>query len=178
MKIYALRHGKMPMNIQGVVNGEIDEPLAPEGAEQAQVIAKQLPKTITRMYISPLQRAVQTAEIISKHTAIPYVIEPALSEIRMGTLAGHSWEDMPDGENIEQLHRTVHYDYRPYGGESVDDVVKRLEAFTTSISGHYEDHEVLIITHGGVLRTLRWLETGEASPDVAKNLELLELDIT
>lgn len=37
-----------------------------------------------------------------------------LTEIRMGSLAGKSWEEMEDGLDLKQKHRSVQFDYRQY----------------------------------------------------------------
>lgn len=63
-KIYLIRHG-LPDFPGGerMCLGITDLPLGPEGKQQAVLMAKKLPP-VTRVYCSPLQRAVQTAQAI------------------------------------------------------------------------------------------------------------------
>lgn len=177
MKIYLIRHGLTPLNKAKKVNGEVDEPLAPEGIEQAKAIIPEIPKSVTRIYSSPLLRARQTAEIISSALNIPVTIADELTEVHMGSLAGKSWEEMEDGLELKKKHRTVQFDYRPYGGESLEDIKKRLIAFFKKINDKYADHEALIVTHGGMIRLINLLEQGESVYETEKHVSLLTFDL-
>lgn len=176
MKIYLIRHGITELNKKKVVNGEIDEPLANEGIEQAKTMVPIIPDSVIKIYSSPLIRARQSAEILSSKMR-PFSLHKELTEIRMGTLAGKSWESMENGLELKKKHRTVKFDYRSHGGESVRDVKKRLIKFLKKIKGEYNDYEVLIITHGGIIRILYLLEHGEAVYETENHLSLLTLDV-
>ena len=158
MKVYVIRHGLTELNKQKKVNGEVDEPLAREGIEQAKAVIPLLPKTIKHVYSSPMLRAKQTAEILNSKLNISISYPDELTEIRMGSLAGKSWEEMENGLELKEKHRAVKFDYQPYGGESVKEVKKRVIAFLKEINGKYADHEALIVTHGGIIRLLHFLE--------------------
>ena len=177
MKIYLIRHGLTPLNKAKKVNGEVDESLALEGVEQAKAIVTVIPKSVTHIYSSPLLRARQTAEIISSARNLPVTVAPELTEIRMGSLAGKSWEEMEDGLELKKKHRTVMFDYRLYGGESLEDVKERLLAFFKKINNKHTDHEVLLVTHGGMIRLINLLEQGEAAYETEKNVSLLTFDL-
>lgn len=173
MKVYVIRHGLTELNKQKKVNGEVDEPLAKEGVKQAKDAIALLPKTIKRIYSSPMLRAKQTAEIIISKLKIPVSSTDELSEVRMGSLAGKSWEEMEGGIELKQKHRTVEFDYKPYGGESVQDVKKRLITFLSKINSKHEDFEVLIITHGGIIRFFYLLGRGEVPYETEKHISPL-----
>lgn len=175
MKIYVIRHGITELNKKKIVNGEIDEPLASEGIEQAKVAVAILPESVIHIYSSPLIRARQTAEILSS-TKRPFSLHEELTEIHMGNLAGKSWENMENGLELKKKHRTVKFDYRHYGGESVKEVKKRLIEFLKKINGKHKDYEALMITHGGIIRTLHFLEHNEAVYETEKHLSLLTID--
>lgn len=177
MKVHLIRHGLTPLNKQKRVNGEIDEPLAPEGIAQTKAIIPFIPKSTKHIYSSSLLRARQTAEIISSGLHLPISLQDELSEIRMGSLAGKSWEEMEGGLELKKKHRTVQFDYRSYGGESVADVKKRLVPFFRKINGTYGDNETLIITHGGMIRLIYWLEQGKSVYETEKHVSLLTLDL-
>ena len=177
MKIYVIRHGLTPLNKAKKVNGQIDEPLAPEGIEQAKQTVSTIPITIRNIYSSSLLRAQQTAEIINSELNLPLSFRNELSEINMGSLAGKSWEEMESGMELKQKHRTVKFDYTPFGGESVTQVKERLTSFLEEINKKHEDSEVLIITHGGMIRVLQLLYKGESSYETEKNTALLTFDI-
>lgn len=179
MKIYVIRHGLTELNKKKKVNGEIDEPLASEGIEQAHEAVNILPKTIKHIYSSPMLRARQTAEIISSKLNLPKSSWPEeLREIQMGAaLVGKSWEEMENGLDLKQKHRSVEFDYRQFGGESVKDVKKRLIKFLKKINNKHQDFEVLLITHGGIIRFFHLLNVGEVPYETEKHISPLSFDI-
>lgn len=177
MKVYCLRHGLTELNKQKRVNGEVDEPLAPEGIEQAKAAISSLPQTIKHIYTSPMQRARETAEILSSKLKCPVTVVDELTEIRMGSLAGKAWTEMEDGLELKKKHRTAQFDYRPHGGESVADVKMRVLTFLKKIKGKHADHEVLIITHGGIIRLLHLLEHNKPLIDDIAHISLHSFDL-
>lgn len=160
MKIYVIRHGLTELNKKKVVNGQIDEPLAPEGIEQAKTAISLIPKSIKQIYTSPLQRAHKTAQIINSKLISPISVQTELTEIHMGSLAGKAWGDMESGLELKKKHRAIEFDYRPQGGESAAEVKKRIIAFLKKINGQHHDYEILVVTHGGIIRILHLLEHG------------------
>lgn len=177
MKIYVMRHGTTELNKQKKVNGQIDEPLAPEGIEETKAAIPLIPPSVKHIYVSSLLRAKQTAEIISAELHLPVSLQDELREIPMGSLAGKSWEEMDNGLELKKRHRTVQFDYRPYGGESVEDVKKRLLTFFKKINTKHRDNEVLLITHGGIVRLIHFLEHGKAVYETEKHVSPLEFDL-
>lgn len=178
MKIFVIRHGLTELNKQKKVNGEIDEPLAPEGIQQAQEVTLLIPKTVKQIYSSPMLRAEQTAEIISSKLNIPISFINELTEVKMGSaLAGKSWEEMEGGLELKEKHRSVNFDYTPFGGESVQDVKQRLISFLKGVKVKHKDEEVLIITHGGIIRFFYLLDIGEVPYETEKHISLLSFDL-
>lgn len=177
MKVYVIRHGLTELNKQKKVNAEIDEPLALEGVQQAEEATLLLPKTIQYIYSSPMLRAKQTAEIINSKLKIPILPEDALSEIHMGSLAGKSWEEMESGSELKIKHRTVQFDYKTYGGEEVKEVKKRVVELLKKINQRHKDKEVLIVTHGGIIRLLYLLERNQVVDETEKHVSLLTFDL-
>ncbi|TSC65031.1 MAG: putative phosphoglycerate mutase [Parcubacteria group bacterium Gr01-1014_91] len=177
MIIYAVRHGLTECNKRDILNGRIDESLAPEGVEQAKQVASVIPESVTRLYSSPLLRARQTAEIINEKRALPTSFHDELMEVHMGKVTGKSWKDLEFGETLKEKHRTVQYDYRPEG-ESVDEVKSRVLSFLSKINEIHDDNEVLIVTHGGIIRVLKLLESGlpSLSTNQIQNASLYAFD--
>ncbi len=168
MKIYCLRHGLTELNKQKKVNGEIDEPISPEGIEQAKAAISLIPKEVKYIYTSPMLRARQTAKIINSKLQHSLSIAENLTEIRMGSFAGKAWTDLEGGEELKHKHRSIQFNYQPQGGESAQDVIKRVLEFVKKIKASHDDQEVLIVTHGGIIRTFHFLEHGEK---IANNIE-------
>ena len=95
----------------------------------------------------------------------------------MGTLAGYSWEEMESGLELKNKHRTVQFDYRSYGGESVKEVKKRLTKFLIKLKQKHKDKEVLIVTHGGIIRLLYLLEQNKVTDETEKHVSLLTFNL-
>lgn len=71
LKIYIARHGQNIDNKNGILNGHRDGALTDKGVEQAYEIANKIKEsglTFNFVYSSPLQRAFETAKIISEVT--------------------------------------------------------------------------------------------------------------
>lgn len=177
MKIYVIRHGLTELNKKKIVNGQIDEPLAPEGIKQAKAAISLIPESIKYIYVSPLKRARQTAEIINSKLKRPISLHIGLTEIHMGSLAGKSWDQMGSGAELKKKHRAIEFDYRAKGGESVSDVKKRVISFLKKINGQHLDYEVLIVTHGGIIRLLHLLEHGSQLLDEIEHISPHTFDL-
>lgn len=177
MKIYVIRHGLTELNKKRVLNAQIDEPLALEGIEQAKEAVSEIPKEIKYIYSSPLLRARQTAEIINSQLELPLSLVDGIAEIHMGSLAGKSWDELEGGLELKRKHRTHKFDYRSHGGESAGEVKSRVIAFLKKIKGEHGDKEVLVVTHGGIIRLLSLLEQGKHLTDELENASLLTFDL-
>jgi broad specificity phosphatase PhoE len=177
MKVYVMRHGETPLNKLKKVNAEIDETLSPEGIKQVEAAVSAIPKGIKHIYSSSLKRAKQTAEIIGTALQIPVSFHHELFEIRMGSLAGKSWEEMDNGLELKKRHRSIQFDYKALGGESAHDVKKRLTVFLQGIRGLHKDNEVLLVTHGGLIRVIQYLEYGETVYETVGNVSLSEFNL-
>lgn len=177
MKFFCIRHGLTELNKQKKVNGEVDELLAPEGIEQAKAAISLMPASIKHIYTSPMIRALQTAEILSSKLKCPVTTIDELTEIRMGSLAGKAWTEMENGLKLKKKHRTIRFDYRPYGGESAEEVKKRVVAFLKKIQGKHQNHEVLFVTHGGIIRLLHLLEHNKPLIDDIEHISLHTFDL-
>ncbi len=173
MKIYAIRHGLTELNKKGIFNGHIDEELSPEGIHKAKIIAPSIPKSIKHIYSSSQKRAKQTAEIINSELNIPISFHDELIELSMGTFDGQIFT-----EERKIIHKSLQYDWRPYGGESIEDVKNRVLKILKEIQllPINKDGEILIVTSGGIIRLLHFLETGMLLGDIG-NVSLLTFDL-
>lgn len=90
MKIYLLRHGETAWNAQGRYLGRTDLPLTPAGREAL----GRADFTPARVYVSPLRRTAETAEIL--FPGAEQVVVPGFREMDFGVFEGRSWRDMED----------------------------------------------------------------------------------
>ncbi len=154
MKLYCVRHGQTDFNKNRILQGKsIDEPLNESGVAEMQEVLSKLPTDFEVIYSSSHKRVLSSAEMISAYSGKQIIFSPDIEEKDFGSLAGKYWPDFENGEMLHQLDRQQQFDYRPYGGESVDDVTARINAFLEMVknSGH---QAVLAVTSLGILRLL------------------------
>lgn len=173
MKIYFVRHGQTVSNKKGTVTGHIDSPLNEKGIEQARQASMEIPSNFKIIYSSDLIRCKQTTEIINQKLHLPVKYDSRLRERNFGSLSGKTWEEI--GSDLKDLDTNQKYDYRPYGGESVEDLKKRLFDFIEEISHTKKSGEVLVVAHGGIIRLLHKLKSGEAH-EVIHNSSIHEFE--
>lgn len=177
MRFFVIRHGLTEMNKTGLVNGQIDEPLIPEGVKQVEEAREKISQTIKYIYSSPLLRSKQTAEILNSQLHCPIFFTPALNEVNLGSFAGLGWDQMEPGRNLREEAFQQTYDYRPQGGEFVEDVKDRLFKFLKEVKSHlYEDDQVLMVTSGGIIRMLYKLDHDETLKEIP-NLAIYSINL-
>jgi len=136
MLLHFIRHGQTDFNIGRRLQGVgIDEPLNETGEKQVAELVPQLPKDFGVIFSSPLKRTLMSAEIIARVTQKAIVIRAEVAERDFGSLAGKTWDEIPNGAQLREQDRLLQYDYRPYGGECVQDVEKRLKQFLDYAKG-------------------------------------------
>lgn len=88
MNIYLLRHGETAYNAGGKYLGNTDLPLTSRG-RQALTRAD---FTVETVYVSPLRRTAETAEIL--FPGAKQIVVPDFREMDFGVFEGRSWKDM------------------------------------------------------------------------------------
>jgi broad specificity phosphatase PhoE len=188
--LYFIRHGETISNKQKIRQGvQINDYLDTQGVLQIQKIAKFVEVLdLDVLFTSYLLRAEETAALINKSLKepIPVFHDFRLRERDFGSLSGKNHEEwdrlLPDNREREAMQS---YDYRPFGGESVEDVRQRSISAILDIISNHDKQNVGIITHNGVIRLLlfhfpdipriyRGLDTDK---DIA-NADIYEWDIT
>lgn len=156
-EIILLRHG-MTDNPKGYCIGRSGKGLNEEGRHQTEILAEWLKEheNIMRIVSSPLARAVQTAEIISKVLGIEYETAAELNEIDTGSWDGRSFAEIRESEPEEYEKRGQNpWHYRIPGGETFEEVSERAFRYLHS----QDDRKTLYVTHKGVITSL-YAKTG------------------
>lgn len=157
MIIHLIRHGQTDWNVKSLYQGTQDIPLNNTGTLQTKTLAKRLSNTpIISLYSSPLSRANKTAEHINHHHNLEIVFRDHLKEIKLG-----DWEGK-DRETIKKSHPKSQgtfskdtIDLRPPGGESFKDLQFRVqEVFKEIVDSHDQEDEIMIVSHGGVIKNI------------------------
>lgn len=154
--IYIVRHGQTEMNNRKVLQGRSDYPLNGAGIAQAQKAADELKHiSFTKVYTSPLKRAVQTVEIIAPKAHA--VIDDRLIEMDYGPYEGTDLNRLPP-EILTFFSDFVH-NPAPDGMEQLSSVVKRAGNFLEEIRNLEGD--ILISTHAIAMKgILEYLTPG------------------
>jgi broad specificity phosphatase PhoE len=158
VQLTLVRHGQSTANRDGILQGRYDSPLSDLGRLQAAQLGAWFcrQKTVLdAVYSSPLTRARDTAQLVTEQLGRPpVVIEPDLAEIHAGQMQEKTGpvlrRDFPTfyQRGIEGLG-----DYSEFGGESYDDVQRRVSRVLGSLAERHRDGEqrVLLVSHGGFL---------------------------
>lgn len=139
--LYMMRHGETLFNKRRKIQGWCDSSLIELGIRQAKGAKKYFQDqgiTFDHVYSSPSERCVDTLNII---TDMPYKTYKGLKEMNFGTFEEESEDLNPPTEMYETFFTT-------YGGESRDDVKKRIYKTCLDIMNE-ENETVLIVSHGG-----------------------------
>jgi len=148
-RLLLLRHGQSEWNALGKWQGHADPALTDFGRVQA-LHAAQKVGSVDVLVASPLQRAMETAQIISAQIGVgPIVVEPDLMERDAG-----EWEGLTRKEIEERWPGYLGNDRWPPGYELHHQLLVRTTAALHRIHSEYEGADVLVITHGGVIGTL------------------------
>lgn len=166
MILHFVRHGQTDFNISHRLQGvAIDEPLNETGIHEMKDLLPSLPKNFEVIFSSPLKRVLMSADIIAEAAGRPVVIKTEISERDFGSLAGKTWDEIPGGKDLRAIDRENKYDYRPYGGESVEDVEKRITKFFEEAKGLGHTH-ALVVSSMGIIRLIYKLLKGEHVTDI------------
>ena len=145
MRVYLLRHGQTAWNAQGRYLGRTDLPLTPAG-RAALGPAGFAP---ARVYVSPLRRTAETAEIL--FPGVEQAAVPDFREMDFGVFEGRSWRDMEDFAPYREWVDGGCRGPVP-GGESMERFCQRTcAAFEALMDRAAEAGEPLlaIVAHGG-----------------------------
>jgi probable phosphoglycerate mutase len=158
--LHLVRHGESEWNLAGRVQGQSRQAgsLTIAGREQALRTARHLATEqpgAEAIFSSDLPRARETAAIIAEVLGLPVEEDPELREQNLGTFEGQPFaaalgEATVAGE-IDELWR--HPDRRPPGGESITELYVRVHTALDRYAAEHPGRELILVTHGGVVRT-------------------------
>ncbi len=173
MKIAFIRHGQTEYNKAGRATGWANTPLSEEGVVYTQKLALEIQSDFTYIYSADLVRYKQTTEILNKKLNLSICYDTRLRERNFGSLEGTLILDLDP--MIREKDKLQTYDYRPYDGESVDDVKVRVFSFIKEICREKPNEKILVITSGGIIRLLHNVINNEVY-EVIQNSSIHEFD--
>lgn len=146
MEVYIIRHTTVNV-AQGSCYGQTDVPLASSFVKEAKDLTKQLPQDFDKVFSSPLSRCAQLARKFQGEV----FFDDRLKEMHFGEWESKLWSDIPT-EIIQPWYDDFVNTSTPQG-ESFCDLYTRTSSFIEELR-HKCYRKVLIVTHGGVIRSL------------------------
>ena len=161
MRLILIRHGQSIGNTKhGFISGRNDpEGLTEKGKMQVIRTAWELRKEkIDAIYLSPVVRARQTAQIIKIYFDALLYTEPHFNELHHGIFEGHYWWEVID--QVPPSWRAKREDFEtayPGGGESMKALVNRVWQGVKKILENQKDADTaVIISHQAVISAIRY----------------------
>ena len=157
-----VRHGESEWNRAGRIQGQVNSPLTDLGINQAKAIRDYLSGILLNqeleIYTSPLDRAIQTAEIIAQgidHPSSKIIIEERLNDFNVGEISGtFGWDKVAEiFPEQAQLRLQDPMRFHPSGGESGAEFEARLRSLLEDLM---DDGTLkLMVSHGIVNKFIR-----------------------
>lgn len=153
MRLILVRHCETRYNRDCVSQGYLAGGLTTKGKSQAKKVRNFLKKEkIDYVYCSPLERTRETLVRIQRDNEnVRIIYSNELSEHKLG-----SFEGKPSQAVVRycKKHNLIFRSFRPEGGESVEDVRKRVIYFYKKCLKNHKKRTVLFISHGSILLEL------------------------
>ena len=155
------RHGQTDLNIDERWQGRIDAPLNATGVAQAEQLVLSLPGGINALVVSPMLRARQTAEPVTRALGLVPRLDADFRERDFGIFEGLTADDAVR-QYPELAARNVAYRWAeaPPGAEPTREVVERVARGLQRLREAHDGQTVLLVSHGFVVRCLRHLIDG------------------
>ncbi len=149
---YLIRHGLNDYVDRAIAGWTPGVSLNAEGREQASRLAwKLLGRGITRLYSSPLERALETAAPIAKALGLRVEVRDALGEIHFGEWTGKRFADL-DRDPRWLVYNRYRSGTRPPGGELMLEAQVRIVNGLECLRFRHPDETVGIVSHSDIIR--------------------------
>jgi 2,3-bisphosphoglycerate-dependent phosphoglycerate mutase len=146
-----MRHGEADNNVNRILVGRhIESHLTEIGRQQVRDTANYLKEiVIDKVFVSPVIRARETAEIVCDVINLDYEIDERLYEIELGKLVGMNYEDIIEkhGNLFLKFYSGDEQMLDDYGVESFTSVKMRIKHLLDEAMERYPDKNIIFVTH-------------------------------
>ena len=171
--VYFVRHGQTDWNAEARFQGTRDIPLNDKGRGQARHNGATLKGLVdpakVNFIASPLMRTCETMEIIRAEMGLEphaYQTDDRLKELSFGDWEGRTVTELEETQaDLWAARQTDKWFFRPPQGESYQDLADRLRSWVNEIDG-----PLVVVSHGGVNRGLRFLLSDHDNETLANAL--------
>ena len=148
--IIFLRHGQAENNTKKILAGRTPGiNLTEKGIEQAEQAGDMLKDlNISAIYSSPIDRAMQTAEIVGKHCDVKPIADDRLIELDMGKFTMVPYNEIFEKHgNVFLKFYEGSLEISHNGVESFTEVQKRVFDMVDFVKNEHKDENVVLVTH-------------------------------
>ena len=146
-----MRHGEADNNVNRILVGRhIESHLTEIGRQQVRDTANYLKEILVdKVFVSPVIRARETAEIVCDVINMDYEIDERLYEIELGKLVGMNYEDIIEkhGNLFLKFYSGDEQMLDNYGVESFTSVKMRIKHLLDEAIERYPDKNIIFVTH-------------------------------
>lgn len=146
-----MRHGEADNNVNRILVGRhIESHLTEIGRQQVRDTANYLKEIVVdKVFVSPVIRARETAEIVCDVNNLDYEIDERLYEIELGKLVGMNYEDIIEkhGNLFLKFYSGDEQMLDDYGVESFTSVKMRIKHLLDEAMERYPDRNIIFVTH-------------------------------
>jgi len=155
-----VRHGESEGNAIRRFTTSSEAKITELGRRQAREAALRIKLKFqpTLVIASTFSRARETGRIIAGELSIPIEYEAEFREQSLGDLAGQPYESVANDPSFDPKRSWM---WRAPGGESHEDVLRRVAPVLDRVARDYPDDEIVIVSHGGVMRSVWAHVTGK-----------------
>ena len=153
-QLLVARHGETDWNREGRWQGHGGPGLNETGRRQAQALAERLSGLrIDALYTSDLARAVETAELLAARVGRIPILDQGLREVDNGDWRGLTRAQVRE-RNPAGYKRWLNGDPGWSGGESYDDMHRRVVDTVQRLLDAHPRGRILVVSHGGAVRAI------------------------
>jgi broad specificity phosphatase PhoE len=170
-RLHLIRHGEV-FNPEHVCYADLPGfDLSPLGCRQAEDAAAYVAATAPEALLvtSPLDRALQTAEIVAGVLGVPAVADDRLVDWRLTSRwAGVVWEELPDRFPGELDAYLTHPHDLPFSPESIGEAAHRMAAAVDDLERDHPGSTAVVVSHQDPIQALRLRLTGRPLSGLAE----------
>jgi broad specificity phosphatase PhoE/ribonuclease HI len=146
-RLVVVRHGETEYTARRLYSGRGDAALTPRGLAQARAAADRVGQ-VAAVVTSPLSRCARTAELIAEAAGgVPVRIDADLVECDFGAWEGLSFAQVSERWPDEMRAWLASPAVAPPGGESFDEVARRVSRAVQRLCSAYPGERVAVVSH-------------------------------
>ena len=179
--IYLTRHGQTLWNIEKRLQGRGNSPLTEDGIERAKELRDRIKgMNIDVIYSSPIERALNTANIIKGDKNIEVITDDGLMEMCFGDYEGRRTDEVmkenPSGDiGLIMKGNTI---LSAPNGENLAEVRDRVSKTMDRLIEENRGKTILIVAHGITLKALMYyFKDDEVNDEVMGQATLTKINI-